>query len=279
MKTRLFTITIILSAIVAACNSVPTAEATSIPVADTSAAQPTAEIQPTETAPAPQSQIEAENVFTFDEMGIVLGFDYPAGIEQSVNTAYVGNYEPQAPFELPYPPHARVLFTAYSGGMEDSLADGLRVFRVDEVNALEAGVIESVNAVLEEQIDHHTDFPRLAGAGSIIDAQVTPLAFKNGNGYRYLLTKSFSADPLNSTTITYLYQGITSDEKYFVSFILDVDAPFLAEFIGQPLTNSGEFEAYYQNVNASVESAAGDQFTPSLIALDELVSSVIVLEK
>lgn len=278
MKNRLLTLVVILSAVVA-CSPATTEESTNVPTVEASAAQPTAEIQPTETAPASQSQIEAENVFTFDEMGIVLGFDYPAGIEQSVNTAYVGNYEPQAPFELPYPPHARVLFTAYSGGMEDSLADGLRIFRVDEINALEAGVIESLNAVLEEQTDHHTDFPRLAGAGSIIDAQITPLAFKNGNGYRYLLTKSFSADPLNSTSVTYLYQGITSDEKYFVSFIIDVDAPFLAEYLGQPLTTGEEFEAYYQNVNTSVESAAGDQFTPSLIALDELVSSVIVLEK
>lgn len=279
MKNRLLTLVVILSAVVAACSSASTEESTNVPTVEASAAQPTAEIQPTETSPASQSQIEAENVFTFDEMGIVVGFNFPDGIESSINTAYIGNYEPQAPFELPYPAHARILFTAYSGGMEDPLADGLRIFRADEINALEAGVIESLDAVLEEQIDHHTDFPKLAGAGNIIDAQITPLAFKNGNGYRYLLTKSFSADPLSDTTITYLYQGISSDEKYFLSFIIDVNAPFLAEYLGQTLTTSEDFETYYQNVNANVESAAGDQFTPSLIALDELISSVIVLEK
>ena len=255
-------------------SATPTAEPSAVPPA-----QPSVEIQPTETAPAPQSQPEAENIFTFNEMGISVGFDHPAGIEQSINTAYIEAYEPQAPFELPYPAHARVLFTAYADGMDTPLADGLRIFRVDEINTLEAGVIESLNAVLEEQTDHHNDFPRLAGAGSVIDAQLIPLPFKNGTGYRYLLTKSFSADPLTSTTITYLYQGITNDEKYFVSFIMNVDAPFLAEYIGQPLTTSEEFETYYQNVNTLVDTAGGDQFSPSLIALDELVASVIVLEK
>lgn len=235
--------------------------------------------QPEETAAALPPQDEAENLFSFNELGITVSFNLPEGFGQSVSTAELGVYEPQAPFELPYPRHARILFTDYSNGAENILAAGMRIFRVDEINALEAGVIESLNAVLEEQIDHHTDFPKLAGAGSVIDAQVAPLAFKNGNGYRYLLTKSFSADPLNSTTVTYLYQGITSDEKYFVSFIINVDAPFLAEYLGQTLTTGEEFETYYQNVNTSVESAAGDQFLPSLIALDELVSSVIVLEK
>lgn len=235
--------------------------------------------QPEETAAALPPEDEAENLFSFNELGITVSFNLPEGFGQSVSTAELGVYEPQAPFELPYPRHARILFTDYSNGAEKILAAGMRIFRVDEINALEAGVIESLNAVLEEQTDHHTDFPKLAGAGSVIDAQVAPLAFKNGNGYRYLLTKSFSADPLNSTTVTYLYQGITSDEKYFVSFIINVDAPFLAEYLGQTLTTGEEFETYYQNVNTSVESAAGDQFLPSLIALDELVSSVIVLEK
>lgn len=279
MRRKIFTITAVLAILgVAGCAPATESlsESTSLPA---TAIQPSVEIKPTETVPAPQSQIEAENVFTFDDMGIIVGFNFPDGIESSVNTAYIGNYEPQAPFELPYPAHARILFTAYSGGMEDPLADGLRIFHADEINALEAGVIESLDAVLEEQIDHHTDFPKLAGAGNIIDAQITPLAFKNGTGYRYLLTKSFSADPLSNTTITYLYQGITSDEKYFLSVIIDVNAPFLAEYLGQTLTTSEDFETYYQNVNASVESAAGDQFTPSLIALDELISSVIVLEK
>lgn len=238
-----------------------------------------AETQAAETESAPQSQNEAQNVIRFDEMGITVGFDYPEGFSQSITTSMLGVYEPQAPFDLPYPQNARIFFTAYPGGSEDFTANGIRVFRAEEVNALETGALESLYAVLDGQTDHHSDFPRMAGAGSLIDAQLTPLAFQNGNGYRYLFTKSFSADPLTGTSLTYMYQGVTSDEKYFVSFIITVDAPFLAEFVGQQLTSAQDFETYYQNVNSRVESAAGEEFSPSLTALDELTSSLIILEE
>ena len=237
------------------------------------------ETQTAETEQASQSQNEAGNVIRFDEMGITVGFDYPEGFSQSITTSVLGVYEPQAPFDLPYPQNARIFFTAYPGGSEEFTANGIRVFRAEEIDALETGALESLYAVLDEQTDHHSDFPRMAGAGSLIDAQLIPLAFRNGNGYRYLFTKSFSADPLTGTTLTYMYQGVTDDEKFFVSFIMSVDAPFLAGFIGQTLTTPEEFETYYQTVNAQVESATGGQFAPSLIALDELISSIIILEE
>ena len=236
------------------------------------------ETQTAETEPASQSQNEAGNVIRFDEMGISVGFDYPEGFSQSITTSVLGVYEPQAPFDLPYPQNARIFFTAYPGGSEEFTANGIRVFRAEEINALETGALESLYAVLDGQTDHHSDFPRMAGAGSLIDARLSPLAFQNGTGYRYLFTKSFSADPLTSTTLTYMYQGVTSDEKYFISFIMTVDAPFLAEFIGQQLTSAQDFETYYQKVNSRVESAAGEEFSPSIDALDELISSIIIFE-
>lgn len=236
------------------------------------------ETQTAETEPASQSQNEAGNVIRFDEMGISVGFDYPEGFSQSITTSVLGVYEPQAPFDLPYPQNARIFFTAYPGGSDEFTANGIRVFHAEEINVLETGALESLYAVLDGQTDHHSDFPRMAGAGSLIDARLSPLAFQNGTGYRYLFTKSFSADPLTSTTLTYMYQGVTSDEKYFISFIMTVDAPFLAEFIGQQLTSAQDFETYYQKVNSRVESAAGEEFSPSIDALDELISSIIILE-
>lgn len=281
MSVRVRTITILfITLITTGCSSEstpvmePTQEATTTPFA-TEAAEKT-QVAETESASVPQS--EAQNVIRFDEMGVSIGFDCPDGFSQNITTSMLGVYEPQAPFELPYPQNARILFTGYPGNTGDFNANGIRVFSADEINALETGALESLYAVLEGQTDHHSDFPRMAGAGSLIDAQLSPLAFRNGNGYRYLFTKSFSADPVADTTLTYMYQGVTSDDKYFVSFIMSVDAPFLAEFIGQTLTTPEEFEGYYQNVNSKVESAPGDQFTPSLIALDELISTIIILE-
>ena len=45
------------------------------------------------------------------------------------------------------------------------------------------------------------------------------------------------------------------------------------------LTTHEEFETYFQTVNDLVETSNGDQFTPSLTLLDELIASIVVLEK
>lgn len=248
----------------------------------TSAAAPeaTATNLPAETEPVPQSQPEAENLVAFDEMGISVGFNYPDGIQQGTSTSVQPVYTNVGPTELPYPQHARILFTAYTNGSEDHTASGIRIYRVDEVNALEAGVVENLFAVMEGQADHHTDFPRFNGVSALIDAQLAEVSFQNGRGYRYLFTTSFAAQMVNGTGTTLMYQGITADERYFVSILIPVNAPFLSEFIGVPLaTTSEEFDAYYQKVNERVNTAAPDEFTPSLNAIDELISSIVIVEK
>src|SRR5688572_640817 len=164
--------------------------------------------------------IEANHVIPFDEIGINIGFNYPENFNQGISTAVIETYEPQVPFELAYPQHARVLFTEYAGERDDILAAGIRVFRVVDINVLEAGVIENLFAVLSGQFDHYSDFPRLPGAASVIDGQLATGEFQNGTGYRFLNSKSFDASSLQSTQTTYLYQGITTNEKFFVSVVL-----------------------------------------------------------
>jgi hypothetical protein len=279
MKTRVHTLAAILSlSVLVACTSGIAAPVES----PTSTAEPeaTATNSPAETESVPQSQPEAENIVSFDEMGIAVGFNYPDGMQQDASTSVQPVYTNIGPTELPYPQHARILFTAYTNGSEDHTASGIRIYRVDEVNALEAGVVENLFAVLEGQADHHTDFPRFSGASALIDAQLTEVSFQNGRGYRYLFTTSFAAEMVNGTGVNLMYQGITADEKYFVSFLIPVNAPFLSEFIGVPLaTTPEEFDAYYQNVNERVNTATPDEFTPSLNAIDELIASIVIVEK
>lgn len=224
-------------------------------------------------------EIEAQNVFSFDEMGISIGFNYPENFNQGVNTSVLGVYEPNAPFELAYPQHARVLFTAYAGDATTILAEGIRVFRAADIDALEAGVIENLAATLEGHEDHRSDFPRLAGAGSTIDDQFVLLDFQNGTGFRFLNSKSFDASSLRSTQTTFLYQGMTNDGKYFVSVVFGVDAPFLADLVDAPLSTPEEFETYYQIVRERINNAQANDFIPSLDMIDSLIKSIIIIEK
>jgi hypothetical protein len=279
MKVRVYTLAVILAmSILVACAS-GTATSTPSPAA-TAEQEATATNPPAETEPVATSGLEAENLVTFDEMGISVGFNYPDGIQQGTSTSVQPVYTNVGPTELPYPQHARILFTAYTNGSEDHTASGIRIYRVEEINALEAGVVENLFAVMEGQADHHTDFPRFHGASALIDAQLAEVNIQNGRGYRYLFTTSFAAEMVNGTGTTLMYQGITDDEKYFVSFLIPVDAPFLSEFIGVPLaTTPEEFDAYYQSVNERVNTAAPDEFTPSLNAIDELISSIVIVEQ
>lgn len=278
MKKRIHAFVAILSlSVLVACASgaaTPTESPASTAVPEATATNP-----PAETEPVSTSGFEAENLVAFDEMGISVGFNYPDDIQQGTSTSVQPVYTNIGPTELPYPQHARILFTAYTNGSEDHTASGIRIYRVDEVNALEAGVVENLFAVMEGQADHHTDFPRFSGASALIDAQLSEVSFQNGRGYRYMFTTSFAAQMVNGTGVNLMYQGITDDEKYFVSFLIPVDAPFLSEFIGVPLaTTSEEFDAYYQKVNERVNTAAPDEFTPSLNAIDELISSIVIVE-
>jgi hypothetical protein len=285
MKIRIsiFSFTIA-SFLITSCGSAPAASAIAtngIPPTHTIAHTSTVSVPTVEaTEPSVPTGFEAENLFSFNEMGISIGFNYPEGFNQGASTSILDVYEPNAPFELAYPQHARILFTAYISNTEESFfTAGIRVFRVDEINTLEAGIVESLAAVLLGNTDHRTDFPRLAGAGSTIDDQVAVVSFQNGNGYRFLNSKSFAAQSLGDTDTTFLYQGMTNDEKYFVSFVFRVDAPFLADLVNLPLTTQEDFENYFPSVHNRVAEANADDFVPSLNILDELISSIVVIEK
>ncbi len=271
-KTRISTLATVLSILIlSGCNLGVSAPAE----------EPSAEATITETAMSPEVQNEAQNVITFDEMGISVSFNYAEGMSQGFSNSTVPVYENYGPTELPYPQHARILFTAYTGGVEDHRVSGIRVFRTDEVDALQAGIIEKLNAVMNGQIDQRTDFP-LSGAPALnVSTRVQQAVFQNGNGYRFLYaTSGFIPLPLKSTELTLMYQGMTTDGKYFVSLILPVEAPFLNEFLNQPIQmTEEEFNAHYQAVNERINSAAPDEFVPSLTAVDEMIASITITEK
>jgi hypothetical protein len=223
--------------------------------------------------------MEAENIFLFDEMQFRIGFNYPAGFNQNISNGVVALQTEVAPYELPYPQHARILFTAYTGGVEDNTVAGIRVFRMTEIDALEAGVSENIVAVLEGQIDHRSDFPRLAGAGSP-DGQLAIVNFQNGTGYRYVIgTRGFAATSLRSTYATYMYQGFSNDGKYLVSVLIPINLPFLADLLNQELTTSEEAEIYFTKVDERVNAASPTDFEPPLNTLDEMIASLFVTEK
>ena len=253
----------------AGCNMAvppPTAGTTNIPAATEAAV----------TAPQPT----AEHIFNFDPFGISVGFNYPAGYTQGVTDQFMPVYVPNAPYEIAYPQHASIVFTGYNGDTANISSTGIRIFLTSEVNAIAPDDVTKLNAVLAGQLDQRADFPHLAGAGSLIDAQATLLPFQSGNGYRFLILRKFDASALSGTSMTYLYQGLSQDGQYMISFITNVDAPFISDLAtGQAFNSDDEATSYKNQLNDRLNTADPNQFNPPLTTLDALVSSIVIIQK
>jgi hypothetical protein len=122
------------------------------------------------------------------------------------------------------------------------------------------------------------------------NAQARPLSFKNGQGLRFITEILTGVAPISSDQIFYYYQGITNDGAYFVSAVLPISSPFLASdgkpdapipsngipFPGytNPNATAAEFDTYYSAVTEKLNTAAPEEFTPTLTMLDKMVQSL-----
>lgn len=123
-------------------------------------------------------------------------------------------------------------------------------------------------------------------AGSLIAANIKLISFQSGNGVRALTQYAQYSAPINNRELFYHFQGLTSDNKYYVIAILPITAPMLPEDEkpeaavppdGVPLpTDIGPNEVYYFSVTEKLNALAPDSYTPSLDALDLLIQSILV---
>mgnify|MGYP001282483702 CR=1 FL=1 len=123
-------------------------------------------------------------------------------------------------------------------------------------------------------------------AGSLIAANIKMVPFQNGSGVRVLTQYAQYSAPINNRELFYHFQGLTSDNKYYVIAILPITAPILPEDEkpeasvppdGVPLpTDIGPNEVYYFSVTEKLNVLAPDSYAPSLNALDMLIQSILV---
>lgn len=231
---------------------------------------------PTETA-VPSVQTNSE--FSFSSFGVQLRFFYPSELKEGLAAETVAAHSLGAPWETDYPEHVVVYFSAYSDpSSRSSNSHGIRIFRVEDLNAYDLELIPDIQAYLSGATDEHRDFPQLPFPGRGVDAQVKTLSFQNGTGYRFLSTGSFLATAPRSTSLIYLFVGLAADGKYLVSVVSNVNAPFIADLAtGALFTTQEEATANTTAINDRLNAASPEDFSPSLAILDALVQSIIVL--
>ncbi len=125
-----------------------------------------------------------------------------------------------------------------------------------------------------------------------MDAQVRYLSFANGSGVRVLTQFAQNWWPINNGDLVYVFQGLTSDNAYYISAILPVTAPFLPEQVDDPAAVppvdgvsfpassspkfGEEYSSYQRAVIKKLNEISPEKFVPSLSMLDALMESLQV---
>lgn len=193
------------------------------------------------------------------------------------------------------------LVYGFNGEMVDSFAPvypQLRVFPIEQYQAMyEENGITAINdyiAALQQQIaDESTELPAdmsqplpflpVFNAAQDLAANVEYVDFNNGNGFRFIAHYGQSAEAFLSGQIFYAYQGVTNDGKYLVLFMYPLQTNLLPETyedvqqeVLDGIWDGTGFEEYRQSVVTTLDEATGDQFTPTLDALDAMMAGMTI---
>lgn len=108
------------------------------------------------------------------------------------------------------------------------------------------------------------------------------LAFNGGQGIRFITEYSESPIPINSKTIVYTFQGLTTDGRYWVAVTLPISNSVLPtdnNILPEDYTDESlilGYDDYVSEVEATLAAQPLDSFFPSIESLDNLVTSITV---
>jgi hypothetical protein len=119
------------------------------------------------------------------------------------------------------------------------------------------------------------------------------LRFKQGSGIVFLTQGQQDEMPINNQNLSYEFEGLTNDGRYYVTAEFPVAAPFLAYDREKASYDASvkesscyecpeharfmrEYRAYARSIGLKLERLPAEQFKPSLKLFDELITSIEV---
>lgn len=202
-----------------------------------------------------------------------------------------------APDWVVAPRYNKYTIQGYVLSGRNSLEPTIYIYPADEYAQLHEGAagnlseLQSILAAPNQPLPERLPFLPLFNAAQVFHSNEQALNFQNGSGIRYITLYSQAPNPIVNRTIFYTYQGLTSDNKYYVSVIMPISHPLLAEYADkdtQPPAGGIPFDwgpngyesipAYIEAVVQLLNSSDANTFTPSLSSLDALVQSILVTE-
>lgn len=202
-----------------------------------------------------------------------------------------------APFDPMMPPgmngmpmHVAYFFD-YNGPSEwlDPRQMQLRVFPLAEYAALYEGSnvegwIEGEVATLRDIIEAAPEIPEdsipllpAQAAVQVFHAGVRYLDFQGGSGVRFVTYYAQDVSPIVGERIFYTFQGLTNDDRFWISFFAPIDTDVLpSTYDDLPADfDYDAFAAEYESYIADTITALGNtNYAPDLAALDAMIQSL-----
>ncbi len=161
----------------------------------------------------------------------------------------------------------------------------INIYPVDEYIALIPDVetrITDLKTLLANPVEEPLSIPFLPywNAGPLFTTRVEYLDFQNGSGVRYLTQYGQSFWPINNYDMFYSFQGITDDDKYYISAVFPVTHPMLPptgnDYKGSMDEMANDFEAYLDTILPDLNTWASAEFIPNLDEFDQMIKSLKV---
>jgi len=187
------------------------------------------------------------------------------------------------------PPETNFSYAGVSFYFNDLLADditaGVTPGQYDESNTWwstpDHRVYKFNGWVLSDPLDGGSlRVPDMFNAGQLYFSNPKAMRFQNGYGARWLSQYGQAYFPVGKPNLFYTFQGFTNDGLYYVSIILPVNHPSLpaTDQVSMDDAFYEHFPTYAAEIRALLEEQSDNSFMPSLVLLDQLVTSLLVGE-
>jgi hypothetical protein len=191
------------------------------------------------------------------------------------------------------PPHVRLTLAGAQGpsahapmGINVPGEAQIHVYPVAALDEVAQEQVAALKALLATDVANPgAPLPLLpvTNAAQLFQAKVSPLAFHEGTGIRYLTQQAQGPVPASNDQIFYTFQGLTADGVAYVAAFFPVSTALLPatarEAVALPAaaaflagSDSGYLTATVQALNES----ADDAFSPALSRIDALIASLTV---
>ncbi len=222
--------------------------------------------------------------YEFNQNGIF--FTYGPDLAGSARMEQVEATPPDQWFAAPG--HVYITF-------EDHLHDqshikpSLSIYPLEEYLALSdyaASTIDTLEAIMagKQDMAEIYELPYLPeqNAAQVFHARIETLYFKEGRGLRYLAQYAQDVAPVVNNALIYTFQGITADQRHYISFIYPLAHQDLSDSMSDYFTDSGQdylafeegYRDYIEQTRSMLNAAGQDQFIPPLEMLDQVVESL-----